>query len=60
MAEEMNKKKLLHHIETSRGQYENASAQISHKKMLEPNVMDVWSIKDIICHIALWEMRMTN
>lgn len=60
MATEMNKKQLLYHIETSRGELENTLADIPHEKMLEPNVIDHWSIKDILCHIAIWEKRMAN
>lgn len=60
MVDEMNKKQLLYHIETSRGKLENTISKLTHEQMLGSNVIGEWTVKDILCHIAIWEMRMTT
>lgn len=39
MVDEMNKKQLLYHIETSRGKLENTISKLTHAQMLEANII---------------------
>jgi hypothetical protein len=60
MSEEMNKTKLLEEIQAERAALEATLENISPVAMLQPGVIDNWTVKDILAHIVDWEQRMVR
>lgn len=56
----MNKNELLKEIREERGNLESAISNITHDQMFVVGVHDIWSTKDLLGHISMWEHRLTN
>lgn len=56
----MNKRELLDAIQKERTAFEAAFARLTPDQMAAPGVMDEWSVKDILGHIAMWESRLVT
>jgi hypothetical protein len=55
MAEPPTKTQLLEEIEKQRAYLLNLIQELTEEQMIEPNVEENWSIKDLLAHIAAWE-----
>ncbi len=58
MEEQMNKEKLIEEIQSERLHLERTLEKISRQQMVAPGVMDDWTVKDLLAHITVWELRM--
>lgn len=52
------KDELLHLVRTEWAVFEDILKQVQQQKMVEPNVENGWSVKDILAHITAWEKLM--
>jgi hypothetical protein len=53
-----DKAEILARLESERQQLEQTLSQMSDSELLSPRVMDEWTIKDILAHLADWEAHM--
>ena len=60
MEEQMSKAKLLAEIQAERQSLEAVLAELSEDQMLVTGVLDDWTVKDLLAHIAVWEQRMVS
>ncbi len=60
MSEEMTKAKLLAQIRAERDRFEAILAELDAAQMVQPGVVGLWSVKDILAHIAAWESLMVG
>ena len=60
MEEQMSKEKLIGEIQIERLHLERTLEKISRQQMVTPGVMDDWTVKDLLAHIAVWELRMVR
>lgn len=60
MEEQMSKAKLLAEIQAERQSLEAVLAELSEDQMLVTGVIDDWTVKDLLAHIAVWEQRMVS
>lgn len=51
----MNKQELRDITSSSYGAFETELAQLSDEQMLQPGVVDDWTMKDVLAHISAWE-----
>jgi hypothetical protein len=51
----MNKQQLLKQLEKAWTTIEESYAGLSDSQLMEPGVMDNWSVKDILAHVTTWE-----
>ena len=58
--EKMTKSRLLEEIQIEHQRLQNTLAMVDEEQMLIPGVIDVWTIKDILAHITVWEQRMVR
>ena len=58
MEEQMSKEKLIEEIQIERLHLESTLEKISRQQMVTPGVMDDWTVKDLLAHITVWELRM--
>lgn len=58
IGDNMNKKDLLVRLEDSHERVLEAIEGLSTEEMLEPGVMDNWSVKDILAHLTRWEAEL--
>ena len=56
----MNKKELLTALEESHERVSEAVEGLSPEEMLEPGVVDSWSVKDILAHLTRWEAEVVK
>ena len=56
----MSKAKLLAEIQAERQSLEAVLAELSEDQMLVTGVIDDWTVKDLLAHIAVWEQRMVS
>ena len=54
----MNKDEILDALEDGREQFLDAIEGLSDEAMLEPGVIEGWSIKDMLYHLSMWEAEM--
>ena len=52
----MDKTTLLNTIQTERARFEALIAPLSEAQLCSPTLDGQWSIKDIMAHIAEWEL----
>lgn len=55
LSKQTSKDQLLKDILTERRRLERYLSALSAKDMLKPGVTGVWSVKDILAHLAAWE-----
>jgi len=60
MKEKMSKEKLIKEIQIERLHLERTLEKISRQQMINPGVMDDWTVKDLLAHITIWEQRMVR
>ena len=58
MEEKMSKEKLIEEIKSERLHLVKTLEKISRQQMVTPGVMDDWTVKDLLAHITVWELRM--
>src|SRR5947208_13412591 len=51
----MDKQQLLKQLEKAWTTIEESYAGLSDSQLMEPGVMDNWSVKDILAHVTTWE-----
>lgn len=51
----MNKKEILHALESEREKFLDLIEGFSPEELEQPGVAGDWSIKDIIAHLSMWE-----
>lgn len=51
----MDKYQLLKRLDRAWGAFKASYEGLSESELLEPGVMETWSIKDIIAHVTWWE-----
>jgi hypothetical protein len=51
----MDKQQFLKRLETSWSAIKESYAGLSDSQMMEPGVMEKWSVKDILAHVTTWE-----
>ena len=51
----MDKQQLLKRLEKAWTAIKESYAGLSDAQMIEPGVMDSWSVKDILAHVTTWE-----
>ncbi len=51
----MDKQQLLKRLEKAWAAIKESYAGLSDSRMMEPGVMDNWSVKDILAHVTTWE-----
>lgn len=56
----MTKDEILDALEDEREKFLDAIDGLSEEAMLEPGVVGEWSIKDILCHLSMWEAEMVK
>jgi hypothetical protein len=56
--EKMTKSRLIEEIQLEHQRLEKTLSMISEEQMLLPDVIDGWTVKDILAHITVWEQRM--
>ena len=56
----MTKRELLDAIRKERAAFEAALAGLTPEQMTAPGVMEAWSVKDILGHVAMWESRLVT
>lgn len=56
----MNKQQLLAALNEERAKFLKAIEGLSDEQMTEKGVVDDWSIKDMLAHIATWESEMVT
>lgn len=56
----MNKQQLLTALNEERAKFLKAIEGLSDEQMTEKGVIDDWSLKDILAHIATWESEMVT
>jgi hypothetical protein len=54
----MNKAQLLLALQDARTHMETALAGLTEEQMVDPSVLDEWSIKDALSHLTAWEAEM--
>ncbi len=52
----MDKTTLLNTIQTERAQFEALIAPLSEQQVCSPTLDEQWSVKDIMAHVAEWEL----
>jgi hypothetical protein len=60
MIEPTTKADLLQMVENGRAEFMALINQIPQERMLETGVESNWSVKDILAHIAAWELKMSQ
>jgi hypothetical protein len=58
MPEPKSKAQIIKRLETERRRLEQNLAKLSTADMLQPGVVDEWSVKDVLAHLADWEAHM--
>ncbi len=48
---------VLEAIERERSAWENLLAEVGESRMLEPGAVGDWSFKDLVAHLAAWDVR---
>ncbi|MEK7439583.1 MAG: ClbS/DfsB family four-helix bundle protein [Chloroflexota bacterium] len=56
----MNKQQLLTALNEERAKFLKSIEGLSNEQMTEKGVIDDWSIKDMLAHIATWESEMVT
>jgi hypothetical protein len=51
----MNSGQLLKRLDTAWVTFNESYAGISEREMIEPGVVEEWSVKDILAHVTTWE-----
>ena len=51
----MNREQLISRIERGWGAFNDAYAGLSEASLIEAGVVERWSVKDLIAHVATWE-----
>ncbi len=51
----MNREQLISRIERGWGAFNDAYAGLSEASLIEAGVVERWSVKDLITHVATWE-----
>jgi hypothetical protein len=51
----MNRRQLLHRLDTAWTGFTGSYAGLSDQELLEPGVTKAWSVRDIIAHVTWWE-----
>lgn len=60
MEEQMTKSELLELIQGEHQRLEATLSELDKDQMIQPGVVDHWSVKDTLAHIAVWEKRMVR
>ncbi|NPV66320.1 MAG: ClbS/DfsB family four-helix bundle protein [Anaerolineae bacterium] len=60
MTGQLNKAVILARMADERAAFEQAIAGLNAEQMTVPQVMDTWTIKDILAHITAWERDLLN
>ncbi|MGI8588840.1 MAG: ClbS/DfsB family four-helix bundle protein [Chloroflexia bacterium] len=53
----MDKDELLEKLAREHAQLEEAIAQLSEEQMTAPGVYGEWSVRDILAHLTVWDVR---
>lgn len=53
----MERQQLLRRLETTWTALKESFAGLSEAQMVEPGVMDEWSVRDILAHVTTWEQE---
>jgi hypothetical protein len=56
----MNKQAVLDEIRAARADLRGALEGLDEGEMLRPGVVGVWSVKDVLAHIAAWESELVT
>lgn len=56
----MTKTEIIAKLEEGREQFLDAIEGLSEDDMLQPGVVDEWSVKDILVHLARWETELVK
>jgi hypothetical protein len=56
--EPKSKPKIIARLQTERKRLEQNLAGLSQEDMLQPGVVNDWSVKDVLAHLADWEAHM--
>ena len=51
----MDRQQLLKRLEYAWTAFKESYAGLTEAKLTEPGVMETWSVKDILAHMAIWE-----
>ena len=51
----MNKRELIDRVYAGRAEWEGLLAEVGEVDMLRANAVGIWSIRDLILHIGVWE-----
>src|SRR5947209_16551576 len=51
----MDRQKLLRQLERSLAALKESYLGLSDSQLMEPGVIDTWSVKDILAHVTTWE-----
>jgi hypothetical protein len=51
----VNRTQLIHKINTTWSTFAESFAGLSESQLMQPGVVDSWSVKDIIAHVTAWE-----
>jgi hypothetical protein len=54
----MNKNDLLQRLEESRENFLALIDPLQDEQLIEPGVMETWSVKDILAHLTMWEAQL--
>lgn len=56
----MNKAALIEALEAERQRCEELLEELSDDTLVQPGVIDDWSIKDLLAHITMWEAELVK
>jgi hypothetical protein len=57
---QMSKSVILRALKDGRKQFLNTIEGLSDEDMQMPSVMDIWSVKDILVHLTMWEAELVK
>lgn len=60
MSIEKSKAQMIARLRTERRRLEANLAVLTSDEIVQPNTVGVWSIKDVLAHLAEWESRMSG
>ena len=54
---QLNKEIIIDRIRTERRRLQENLDNLTHEQMIEPGVIEEWSVKDLLAHLVNWEQR---
>jgi hypothetical protein len=51
----MSKQRVIKQLDKAWSSFKESFSGLTEKQMLEPGVMEGWSVKDILAHVSTWE-----